>query len=363
MNKCRCLLVLMLVLLLSGTVVSADTFGVETKDWSGLKLKFNDVIKWSLEYKRYDYSDWTYGNQYLHIYNSFDEYFGFWKIKLVFDCPVHVYSARFTLAIDYLLLDSYDRDDYCTVLNYSGYSCFFNWSDLASIPGLSFSHGVQNDVFWFRFQKNNIPAGTYVFDPTFGFDEVGAAQLEIEDRLIGYCGTPPSDGTTDNITVCLRDTTPAGNYNITCGLYLNSTKALLAQSEERHFDANNEGNWLVFNISYNVTAGTEYLIVVTSNLTNAGFVGVKATNDGNWSWRDNYVYDGTLPDPTVQSLTYTYSSSIYCSYTASVPTGTGYPTSRGIAVIAMCVGMGGFVFSIWALFSYGPKSRRRRRYR
>ncbi len=125
-----------------------NSFGIrETKtvNWSYFKQLFNSHTDWILEYKRYENSEWTEGNQYLTINKTWNTSGGFWKISLEFDVPIDIYSARFTFGCDLVVLDYVEREGYEVWLNYSAnatenYSVMFNWSDIASIPGLVITH-------------------------------------------------------------------------------------------------------------------------------------------------------------------------------------------------------------------------------
>jgi len=158
-----------------------------------------------LEYKRYSYSSWTDGDQYLTIERTWNDS-GFWKFNLILDVPVNVYSARFTFGIDLPCLQYIERDGYEIWINYSAnatedYSVMFNWSDIASIPNIVISKGRTNDMFWFRFRRDNIPSGHYEFDPTFGStDETPLADLG-GDWVRGLVASPASDGTADSISM------------------------------------------------------------------------------------------------------------------------------------------------------------------
>jgi len=101
----------------------------------------------------------------------------FLKFKLILNVPVNVYSARFTFAVNRSVLQYVNRSGYEVWLNYTAnntetYSCMFNWSDIASIPGIVITHGKTDNYFWFRFRRDNIPAGVYVFDPTLAIQEL-----------------------------------------------------------------------------------------------------------------------------------------------------------------------------------------------
>ncbi len=165
-------------------------------NWNFFKDFFSSRLHWNMEYKRYSSSSWTNGNQYVDIVRTWNES-GFWKFSLELDVPVDIYSVRFTFAMDKTVLSYVNRTDhYVYDLNVpiegtnEFYNVSFNWSDMANIPNMVFTHGVQNNLFWFRFRRDNVPAGSYVFDPTFGYTGTGGVLLKGGDRWISYGPNP-----------------------------------------------------------------------------------------------------------------------------------------------------------------------------
>lgn len=144
-------------------------------DFQEVKTYLNNNIFWSLDYKRYQSSEWTNGNQYLSIGKTWDEG-GFWKFTLTLTVPVNIYQGRFTFACNVSILQYVERDNHTLYFNYTSsqgnlYKIVFDYGDLKNISGLVFSHGLLNNHLWFRFMKQNINAGTYVFDPTVSLGE------------------------------------------------------------------------------------------------------------------------------------------------------------------------------------------------
>ena len=137
---------------------------IKSVNWSF----FLSYIDWKLEYKRYSYSSWTDGSDYLTIEKTFNESINGYKFKLILNSPIDLYSARFTFACDLHVLDFVERDGWSVNLTYFNESFFFDWSDMAAIPNIEFSKGIIDDKFWFRFKRDSIPYGHYEFDPVFG---------------------------------------------------------------------------------------------------------------------------------------------------------------------------------------------------
>ena len=144
----------------------SDSFGVsrtKSVNWTYFKQLFLAHTDWMLEYKRYEYSSWTDGTEYLTIERTWNDT-GFWKFNLILDVPVHVYSARFMFGVDLPVLDYIERDGYEVWINYTAnateqYSVMFNWSDIASIPGLVITKGVQDGMYGFSFRRDDINPG------------------------------------------------------------------------------------------------------------------------------------------------------------------------------------------------------------
>ena len=76
--------------------VPDNSFGVsdywiKTVNWSYFKSLFNQYMDWNLEYKRYSYSDWVNGNEYLDIEKNWNDSLEGWKFNLILDVPVDVF--------------------------------------------------------------------------------------------------------------------------------------------------------------------------------------------------------------------------------------------------------------------------------
>jgi len=300
-------------------------------NWSYFKefFKQGDSIDWLLEYKRYSYSDWTNGNQYLTIGKDWKEE-GFWKITLNFSCPVDVYTARFTLGLDKSCIDSYDRDETEVLINFSIpntdeiYPMMFNWSDLKNIPGLVFSKGFKSGVFWFRFQKYIIPQGFYSFDPSFGYIVHGVIVATVENYIQGMAFTAPENGLAYNITVWLCNTDALTSYDdlVKCAMYYNSNKTFISGTSSHIYDilpANGSQGFYTYEFAVEVPifSGVSYLICAWG--ASGGGVGCIVSDVGIYSKvYDSETYDGTFPTTfSVDGTTANRNMSIYCCYNAT----------------------------------------------
>ena len=305
-----------------------DSFGISSfkeVNWSHFKKLFNEHTNWLLEYKRYSYSEWTNGNQYLTINKTWNES-GFWKFNLILDVPVNVYSARFTFGCDLQVLDYVEREGYEIWLNYSAnmteiYSMKFNWSDIASIPGIIITHGKTDNLFWFRFRRDNIPAGHYEFDPTFGDATFGASAgiYSIKNVIVGSEFTMGANsGTADNITarVLFYDT------------FTNKdTKAVIYESDGDYVDETDmkeiSGNsWTYYSFTWDFSAPKPTLLANTKYYL--CLFGENVNPDGGISSESNvgYFINGsseswaTCPDPiSFETSVSGKNAQIYCSYT------------------------------------------------
>lgn len=311
-----------------------NSFGIpstKTVNWSYFKSLFLEHTDWMLEYKRYEYSDWTDGSDYLTIERTWNDT-GFWKFNLIFDVPVHVYSARFTFGIDLNCLQYVERSGYEVWINYSAnttetYSCMFNWSDIASIPNLVITKGVQDGMFWFRFRRDNIPTGHYEFDPTFG-NTVASDIVEttIENRIAGgYYQTGGTSGTADNITIYLIDAAGATYVaNVTCGLYeyidhsSSYAGALVGQTEVKEISVPADG-WHVFNFSEpkpSLSASTNYYIVASAeNFADGNIALGSPGSGGSQDAFEAITWSSSLENPWSGESSSSQNRCIYCSYT------------------------------------------------
>jgi len=302
-----------------------NSFGIsstKTVNWSYFKQLFLAHTDWMLEYKRYDYSDWTDGSDYLTIERTWNES-GFWKFNLIFDVPVNIYSARFTFGIDLPCLQYVERSDYEIWINYTAnatetYSCMFNWSDIASIPNLVITKGTQDGMFWFRFRRDDIPAGHYEFDPSFGYSEYGYDTVSIEDCIHGGLFQISEDGTADNITVYLEET-GFGDGIIKCALY-DSDKQFIAETEERTPGCCPWNQWTTFNFSEpkpGLTKDASYYIVAWGDDTDGDFV-----IHYDWAAYSSYYDDETynnFPDLLIPVIATDVGLCIYCNYATEAP--------------------------------------------
>lgn len=324
MKKYIILCIILLPLL--GGVVSAGILGNNHVLVDSFKDFFKDNLVWELEYDVG--SGWQNGNQYLEIEKTYIEGLQRWKWNLIFNNPSNnVDRVRFTFAVDKDGVNgSIDKVNETLYMSIGGFNIYFDYSDLMAIPGLEFSYGrlPGNDWFWFRFLKNgnpHIPQGVHEFDPWFGNNQSRDSGQHCENRVQGSSFTLPTTYDfveAQNITVFIYTN---NDFNVTCGLYLNSTRALLGQTETITINTNSGYEWRTFNFSSPVNlssyTGQEILIVGHSNASGS-LCSMATKNINGFSTRDAYTWDGSLPDPFVEVSNVTnYVYNIYCSFLGS----------------------------------------------
>ena len=305
--------------------VPDNTFGVGDHWVKSINWPFFlPYIDWNLEYKRYSYSSWTDGNQYLTIEKEFNENLNGYKFNLILDVPISVYSARFTCAVNLNILDYVERDGWSVNLSYFNESFFFDWSDMANIPNIEFSKGIIDNQFWFRFKRDNIPVGVYEFDPIFGSDTGTSFSSLTENSVWGIYGIVGSDGTANNITTKFESyydldeevTAKCALYTVPC----TAEQIPYAITEEKTFDCT-DGLIVIFNFTDEVCIdeNDEYFITLIIGEAELGSRHYHYYTGGS----SNRIYDsditystGYLPSPSCDDTD--ASAYLYCSYTDEV---------------------------------------------
>lgn len=312
-----------------------DSFGIrETKivNWSFFKELFLAHTDWILEYKRYSYSDWTDGSDYLTIERTWNDS-GFWKFNLILDVPVDIYSARFTFGVDLPCLQYVERSGHEVWINYTAnetetYCCMFNWFDIAGIPGLVITKGVQDDIFWFRFRRDDIPAGHYEFDPTFGYTgETSSANLGIlgDEYLRAVWATMgATGGKADNITIKTNQLYSTESYQCAIYEYTDYTSdycgALVGVTEIKQLTDLQDNTVVTFDFSDpkpSLLANTKYYLALRMTTETSNTNSFKADAEANYAI---YKLDSSplsFDNPLIGESASIFKIYIYCSYTES----------------------------------------------
>ena len=198
-----------------------------------------------------DSSKWIDVTDYLDVVRDRNIDNQFEKISLEFTAPMTT-DYRLTYIIDRPLKDFVNRSDQYeyqltfSVGNNKEYITFFDFSDIASLPDVILSHGVDNingnDKFWFSVQRDNILQGTnVVLDPIFGNQNRELNKYDTDDCPGGYFQMGSTEGTADNISVYLDYVTPGGVAK--CAIY-NSSGNLLTDGITNEVSVNADGLYI-----------------------------------------------------------------------------------------------------------------------
>ncbi len=136
----------------------------ERINWTQFWQTYKQHAQWDLEW--YDGSKWKSIKDDLDAQLSYPEP-NKCKVNLVFDAS-HAGNYRLTHVISKTVREHISRvDKWQYELHYEGIRLTFDWSDCKDISGLQFTHGVKNDMFWFRIRRDNVPLGAHVeIDPS-----------------------------------------------------------------------------------------------------------------------------------------------------------------------------------------------------
>jgi len=311
-------------------IAPANSFGVRSvkvTNWSYFWDLFNQHSYWDLEYR--NGSEWISCQDALTIDRSRSADNSFEKITLNFTSPVAA-DYRLTFAIDRHVKTYVNRSgQYEYRLTYAvgddeTYDVFFNWSDMAGIPGVTFRHGVTDrqgkDVFWFRCRRNNVPAGyNVVLDPIFGDQTTSISLDTIEDVIRGSKFTCTESGLATSISAYLEESSGAGN-DLKYAIYKASDASLVGYTQ---VDTDPDDGWNTMDIASggNLFAGTDYYLVAWAESTSESME-IYYDAGSNAAAYDDEVFNG-FPSQWAQTSDGTKDYSIYCTYTYAAPNITG----------------------------------------
>lgn len=287
--------------------------------------KFQNHFYKDAMYKRYSYSDWQNGNQYVTVNKTWNSS-GFWKIDIILDIPVDIYEVNISFGCDIPVLQYIDREGYEIWIVYQAnntenYTICFNWSDIANIPGLWITKHKEDGIFWISLHKNNVPAGYYVFDPTFGEYNVLADWHDLINNVCGFRVQAPASGYITSVTVYLGGVGAGEKIRATVyheDDYINDTI---------EYDGGDlvSSNWntLVFD--------EPYIPIISGDWYNISFVAshdiyVKIGSGSLSIWDDATVYGSAFPNPFDGVETANKNMSAYVTY---VESGNNAPTQSG----------------------------------
>ncbi|GAH00614.1 unnamed protein product, partial [marine sediment metagenome] len=198
------------------------------------------------------------------------------------------------------------------------------------------------DVFWFRFRRDDIPAGVYEFDPTFGYKLIETMTTHIHNTQSGTKGTAASTGTADNITVNMNDW--AEGQKLKCHLYTygDGTDSALVASTEELTTGCGQDEWVVLTFSDpKPTITKDMVYAITAHGDTSGEYATYGYEVGYIQIGESDTYnDGPETPIDWDTKLDNFVVSIYCSYTEGVvntaPTITGeipVNTSTDISVL------------------------------
>ena len=307
---------------------------IATINWTQFWNLFNAHSVWDLECD--NGSGWKSVKSDLKVTKN---YTNDWtcKIGLIFNAS-QTGNYRLTFAIDlrvknytiqlqkYRYLIEYDRNQTFT------YRVYFDWSDLASINGLTFTHGVTNingtDCFWFRVRRDNVPKGAHLeLDPTFGSSEddwEGGGFYPIEDCIVGTVFTLTENGKATSITAYISKSVSL--FTAQCMIYRHSDLALIG--ETGHGIISQTGyKTFTFDTPITLVADTDYVLVAWSDSQDGLCSLYGSANDyPNRGHTQSITFDvGNAPNPMVLTEHQAKIYTIYCTYSV-------YPTNDGLTL-------------------------------
>ena len=143
---------------------SNSTVGSYTWSWTRFWQKFKSYSAWVTEW--YDGEAWINHDNCMQIIREHPQE-NITKITLNFTSQ-EAGDYRFTFGIDQRVKSYVDKSgQYQYNLTFHGFTIIFDWSDIKDVSGLQLTHGIKNNMFWFRIRRDNVPA-TYnvVLDPS-----------------------------------------------------------------------------------------------------------------------------------------------------------------------------------------------------
>jgi len=312
-----------------------NSFGIgettfKTVNWSYFKQLFSNHFYKHATYKRYSYSDWQVGSEYVGIEKNWNDT-GFWKINITLDIPVDLYEVNISFGCDLPVLDYVERDDTEIWINYTAnatenYSVVFNWSDIKEIQGLSITKHHWNNIFYISLHRNNVPSGFYVFDPTFGDTSTYSSTSQLKDYIKGLYCSPSSSGTVDSITITKTLGWWGSVEAVKCAIY-DSDSELIAETEELEGNPNGDNSQYPVTFDFSepkpsVVADTYYIITAWAGGGNGLMI---YRNSGSGYRYKEESYDGSYPS-SVSFSSASYTWSIYATYTEDAGTSNNNPS-------------------------------------
>ena len=295
---------------------------------------FDNYNKWYLEAWDSKQNKWVDISNHLIVIQNRSKDDQYEKISLEFEAPITTdYKVGFIIntplkryinnsdQFEYTLIYQVDKDE--------EYVTYYNFSDMAGIPGVFLDYGVKkqngNDIFWFSAQKNNILAGTYVvLDPTFGNTGTSTSTTTIKDYIGGgYFQMEDYTGYGESITAYLLLGGKAKTAK--CAIY-DSSKNLVANSMTEELSYTTGWNTFYFGTNKPVlTANAWYYIVIWGSSTDkkeGDLYYATSGGSGVFTQSVTYVsgsYNGFPNTFTTSTVDADGLGSIYCTFNEANP--------------------------------------------
>ena len=319
--------------------------------WSYFWQLFNQYSDWDLEYNNGD--GWISCKDALTIIKEHPQYEPFsgiydedtsrYKITLDFTAP-YTANYRLTFVVDVRVKEYIEKvGQYQYEINYKVgehngedeiYTVLFDWSDIASIPGIVITHGVTEingkDCFWFRARRDSVNEGTHIIlDPTFGNaagTNTGYIRAFNNNYMHGVWATPNSSGTVDSITVKMANINNNNSYRCALYAYVDYSSDYagerLGLTEIKALTSADSGTLVTFNFEEgskpSIVGGTPYYLVLsitTDNGSSKDYIYYQS-NAGAGIYQNVY---GAYPfdSPMTGELVSIWRLYIYATYTIS----------------------------------------------
>lgn len=300
---------------------NAVTPPIANVNWTDFWQIFNKHSAWDLEVNAG--AGWVSVKEDLTIIRT---YTNRWtcKLSLIFNAS-QTGDYRLTFAIDRRVQNyTYKEADHRYVLTYQNHTVFFDWSDLASLPALTFTHGITDvdgtPCFWFRVRRNGVSQGTYLeLDPMFGYDTKGGDYAELDGIIRGSWFTMgDASGYADSITVYL--TNEDYDKYVTCAVYEyvadNNAGALVGETEEIQISAWTD-TWVTFSFSTPVplNATTKYFLCAWGERGGIPDINIWYNAESDKGIYLQKTYDPPYPNPLTGEYGQARKYSLYCNYT------------------------------------------------
>lgn len=143
-------------------------------NWTYIWSKFKDNMDWNLESN--NGTGWVSIRTALKIIKNIQN--DTCKITLNFTAP-YTANYRLTFAVTNQVLDYvHVSGDLNYTLQFNDFKILFDWSDIKSISGITITHGILNNYFWFRIGRDSVSKNVnLIIDPYVRIIDTGSSPL------------------------------------------------------------------------------------------------------------------------------------------------------------------------------------------